>query len=72
MSNNSREQILSAIRGNIPREPVEHPQVPVFRRTDAHLKSAFEKHLQEAGGVAHDIGNPTEAQARLASLHPTT
>jgi L-lactate dehydrogenase complex protein LldG len=71
MPNNSREQILSAIRANIPREPVEHPQIPVFRRVDANLKATFEKHLQEAGGAAHDIENRTVAQAKLASLHPT-
>jgi L-lactate dehydrogenase complex protein LldG len=71
MSNNNREQILSAIRGNIPPERVEHPQIPVFTKPDANLKSVFEKHLQGAGGVAHDIGNQTEAQAKLASLHPT-
>jgi L-lactate dehydrogenase complex protein LldG len=71
MPTNSREQILSAVRASIPRDPVEHPQIPVFRRADTNLKATFEKHLQEAGGVAHDIGNPTEAQARLASLHPT-
>jgi len=71
MSNNSREQILFAIRANVPREPVERPQIPVFRRADAHRKSTFEKHLREAGGAAHDIENPTEALARLASLHPT-
>jgi L-lactate dehydrogenase complex protein LldG len=71
MPNNSRAQILSAIRANIPREPVERPQIPVFRRADAHLKSTFEKHLQEAGGAAHDIENRTEAQAKLAALHPT-
>jgi len=71
MSTNSREQILSAIRAKIPREPVEHPQIRVFRKTDAHLKSTFEKHLQEAGGTAHDIESHIEAQAKLASLHPT-
>ena len=71
MPNNSREQILSGVRANIPREPVERPQIPVFRRADAHLKSTFEKHLQEAGGAAHDVENRTEAQAKLASLHPT-
>jgi L-lactate dehydrogenase complex protein LldG len=71
MLNNSREQILSGVRANIPRDPVEHPEIPVFAKADAHLKSVFEKHLQEAGGAAHDIQNPTEAQARLASLHPT-
>jgi L-lactate dehydrogenase complex protein LldG len=71
MPNDSREQILAAIRANIPREPVEHPQIPLFRRAETHLKSTFEKHLQEAGGAAHDIENRAEAQAKLASLHPT-
>jgi L-lactate dehydrogenase complex protein LldG len=71
MSNNSREQILLAIRANIPRERVEHPEILVFTKPDAHLKSVFEKRLQEAGGAAHDIESRTEAQAKLASLHPT-
>jgi L-lactate dehydrogenase complex protein LldG len=71
MSNTSREQILSAIRANIPPGPVEHPQIPVFRRADDHLKFAFERHLEEAGGAAHNIGNRAEAQAQLAALHPT-
>jgi L-lactate dehydrogenase complex protein LldG len=31
----------------------------------------FEKHLEKAGGAAHDIGTSAEAQAKLASLHPT-
>jgi L-lactate dehydrogenase complex protein LldG len=71
MSNNSREQILSAIRANIPPGPIEHPGIPLFRREDTNLKATFEKHLEKAGGAAHDIGNPAEAQAKLASLHPT-
>jgi L-lactate dehydrogenase complex protein LldG len=71
MPTNSREQILSAIRANIPREPVEHPKIPVFTKPGASLKSVFEKHLQAAGGAAHDVQNGAEAQAKLASLHPT-
>jgi L-lactate dehydrogenase complex protein LldG len=71
MPNNSREQILSAIRANIPREPVEHPTIPAFTRTNTNLESTFEKHLEGAGGAAHDIGDRAEAQAKLASLHPT-
>jgi L-lactate dehydrogenase complex protein LldG len=71
MPSNSREQILSTIRANIPRERVEYPQIPAFRRADGQLKSVFEKHLQGAGGAAHDVQNRTEAQAKLASLHPT-
>jgi L-lactate dehydrogenase complex protein LldG len=70
MSNISREQILSTIRANIPPARVEHPRIPVFRRADTNLKATFERHLEEAGGAAHNIENGTEAQAKLASLHP--
>jgi L-lactate dehydrogenase complex protein LldG len=71
MSNNSRDQILSAIRANVPREAVEHPRIPAFTRADTNLKSTFEEHLQGVGGAAHDIRDKAEAQAKLASLHPT-
>jgi L-lactate dehydrogenase complex protein LldG len=70
-SNNSRAQILSAIRANIPPAPVEHPRIPVFRRANDDLKSVFERHLEKAGGAAYEIGSPAETQAKLASLHPT-
>jgi L-lactate dehydrogenase complex protein LldG len=70
MSHNSREQILAAIRANIPPGPIEHPPIPVFSRADEHLKLVFEEHLEKAGGAAHNIGNRAEAQAKLASLHP--
>jgi len=69
MSNTSREQILSAIRANIPPGRVEHPQIPVFKRADTNLKTTFEKHLPDAGGVAHNIESGTGAQAKLAALH---
>jgi len=71
MLKNSREQILSAIRANIPPEPVEHPRIPVFRSVDTNLKTTFEKDLEKAGGAAHNIGNRAEGQAKVASLHPT-
>jgi L-lactate dehydrogenase complex protein LldG len=70
MSNSSREQILSAIRANIPPGRVEHPQIPVFKKADTNLKATFERHLEEAGGAAHNIESRTDAQAKLASLHP--
>jgi L-lactate dehydrogenase complex protein LldG len=71
MLNNSREQIFAAIRANIPRKPVEHPQIPVFTKPDADPRLVFERHLEEAGGAAYDIRNRAEAQAKIASLHPT-
>jgi hypothetical protein len=70
MSNTSREQILSVIRANIPPQRVEHPQIPAFTRTDTNLKATFERHLEKAGGAAHNTENQAEAQARVASLHP--
>src|SRR6266404_8926527 len=70
MSNNSREDILSAIRNNIPKQKVEHPQIPAFQRPAGPLKAAFEEHLQKAGGAAHDLRSATEAEAKLLALHP--
>jgi len=69
MSNTSREQILSSIRDNIPPRRVEHPQIPAFNRPDVDLKVSFERHLEEAGGAAHEIESRADAKAKLASLH---
>jgi L-lactate dehydrogenase complex protein LldG len=70
MTRNSREAILNAIRDNLPQQRVEHPCIPSFPRPDGSLKLAFEQHLQEAGGSAHDLGNAAEIQTRLSVLHP--
>jgi L-lactate dehydrogenase complex protein LldG len=70
-SKSSREAILSAIRKNLPKQPVEHPRIPIFQPAAGALKPAFERRLQEAGGAAHDIGSWAEAQAKLIALHPT-
>jgi L-lactate dehydrogenase complex protein LldG len=69
-SKSSREVILSAIRENIPRQRIEHPGIPAFQRPARPLKAAFEQHLREAGGTAHDVLSPAEAQAKLMALHP--
>jgi L-lactate dehydrogenase complex protein LldG len=70
MSNDSRERILSNIRANIPPTPVAHPTIPIFHRAETDLKSAFERHLADAGGTAHEIASRQEAAEKLASLHP--
>jgi len=66
----SREVILGAIRSNVPKQQVEHPRIPVFQHADIPLKSAFERLLQQAGGVTHDVGTVAEAEAMLMTLHP--
>jgi L-lactate dehydrogenase complex protein LldG len=70
MSNNSREDILSAIRDNLPKKKVEHPRIPAFGRPAGPLKAAFEEYLKKAGGAAHDLGSVAEAEAKLVALHP--
>jgi L-lactate dehydrogenase complex protein LldG len=65
MSNSSREQILSSIRANLPPKRVEHPPIPVFRRSDVDLKSSFERHLEEAGGAAHEIRKPAGGRGKI-------
>jgi len=69
ISSNSREEILSAIRNNLPKQKVEHPQIPAFQRLAGPLKAAFEEHLKKAGGAAHNLGSPAEAEAKLMGLH---
>ena len=68
----SRETILDAIRNNLPKQRIEHPGVADFPWRGGSLKSAFQQHLEEAGGAAHDIASATEASAKLAALHPKT
>jgi L-lactate dehydrogenase complex protein LldG len=70
MLNNSRDQIFANIRASIPPQRVAHPAIPVFKRTDVDPKSLFERHLEAAGGAAHQIASRAEAQAKLAALHP--
>jgi L-lactate dehydrogenase complex protein LldG len=70
MSNNSCEDILSAIRNNLPKQTVEHPQIPAFQRPAGPLKAAFEEHLREAGGAAHDLGGAADAEGKVMALHP--
>jgi L-lactate dehydrogenase complex protein LldG len=66
----SREVILGAIRSKLPNQQVEHPGIPVFQRIDSPLKPEFEQHLQQAGGIAHDVRTVAEVEATLMTLHP--
>lgn len=66
----SREKILSAIRNNTPQQKVGHPGTAKFEWVGGSLKTAFVQRLEEAGGAAHDIGAPDQADAKLRALHP--
>jgi len=66
----SRQQILNAIRQNTPPLNVQHPGIPVFKWMGGPVKAAFVQRLEEAGGAAHDIATPAEAEAKLKALHP--
>ena len=66
----SREAILERIRRNIPDQKVDHPGIPNFEWIGGSVKAAFIQRLEEAGGAAHDIATPAEAEAKLKVLHP--
>ena len=66
----SREAILDRIRRNSPDQKVEHPGIPNFEWIGGSVKAAFIQRLEEAGGAAHDIATPAEAEAKLKVLHP--
>jgi L-lactate dehydrogenase complex protein LldG len=68
--NISRDVILNAIRYNLPKQQVDHPPIPVFRRPERPLKPEFEQRLREAGGAAYDVRSAAEAEAKLTALHP--
>jgi L-lactate dehydrogenase complex protein LldG len=68
--NSSRATILNAIRANLPKPGIEHPEIPVFQRANRSLKPEFEIHLQKAGGAAHDAASVAEVEAKLMGLHP--
>jgi hypothetical protein len=57
----SRETILNAIRNNLPKQRVERPAIPGFAWRGGPRKAAFERHLQEAGGAAHEVASAAEA-----------
>jgi L-lactate dehydrogenase complex protein LldG len=66
----SREVVLGAIRSNLPKQQVDHPRIPLFQRPAGLLKPEFERHLQQAGGAAYNVGSVSEAEAKLMALHP--
>jgi L-lactate dehydrogenase complex protein LldG len=68
--NNSRDAILQGIRSSLPKNKVEHPQIPAFQTSDRPLQSEFEQHLQQAGGTGHEVGSAAEAEAKLMTLYP--
>ena len=69
-SKTNREIIFNAIRASLPDMKVEHPGIPVFQRTAAHLQQLFEQHLNEAGGAAHDVASAAGVGTLVKALHP--
>lgn len=66
----SRQHILNAVRKNTPSQKVQHPGTPNFNWIGGPIKEAFVRRLEEAGGAAHDIATPAQAEAKLRDLYP--
>jgi L-lactate dehydrogenase complex protein LldG len=69
-SNSSRETILRTIRANVPKVEVAHPGIRAFPPPPGALTERFVRHLEEAGGAAHDVASVTEVDAKIRLLHP--
>jgi L-lactate dehydrogenase complex protein LldG len=67
----SRDTILNAIRGNLPKEAIAHPGIAdLGLQSRGSLKAEFEQRLHEAGAAAHNLESAEAANAKLKALHP--
>ncbi|WP_028295987.1 LutC/YkgG family protein [Olivibacter sitiensis] len=65
-----KEEMLAAIRKNMPKDKVAYPRLPSFEVAGKDLKRTFEESLSKAGGKLFDIANKEEALQLFAELYP--
>lgn len=58
----SKQDILNAVKANLPEEKKAHPAVPCFETGNVDLLSVFKQSLERAGGTWHEVGSLCEAE----------
>lgn len=58
----SLDEILAAIRQNLPAQKVAYPELPYFEKQGTNLKDQFKVNLGLAGGESYDVESIAEAQ----------
>lgn len=68
----SLDEILSAIRQNLPAQKVAYPELPSFEKQGTNLKDQFKVNLGLAGGECYDVESIAEAQEIMLKNLPDT
>ncbi|NIG56856.1 LUD domain-containing protein [Chitinophaga sp. Cy-1792] len=65
MNLNPRDQVMEAVRSNLPSEKVAYPETPAFAKTITVMLPAFEERIREAGATLYKPASLAAAQALL-------
>lgn len=64
----TKDEILLAIKKNLPEEKTEIPEIPDFGRNIPDLLDAFKENLTLAAGTFHEVNDEIEANKLLHTL----
>lgn len=70
MDSNTRNQVLSAVRSQLPQSQVSYPIMPEFPKTITTLLPAFEERINDAGGNIYRPSDLAAAQKMLSQQFP--
>ncbi|GEM63052.1 hypothetical protein SF1_10340 [Sphingobacterium faecium NBRC 15299] len=68
----SLEELLAAIRQNLPAQKVDYPEIPTYEKQGANLKDKFIVNLGLSGGESYDVGSIDEAKEIMQQKLPDT
>ncbi|AIM35337.1 lactate utilization protein C [Sphingobacterium sp. SG20118] len=66
----SLDELLAAIRQNLPDQKVDYPELPTFEKQGTNLKEQFIVNLGLAGGDTYDVSSIAEAQQIMRDTLP--
>jgi L-lactate dehydrogenase complex protein LldG len=58
----NKQDILNAVKANLPKTKKDHPFVPCFEAHNPDLLSVFKQSLERAGGTWHEVDNLGQAK----------
>jgi L-lactate dehydrogenase complex protein LldG len=70
MDSNPCNQILSAVRSQLPTNQIDYPVVPDFPKKITALLPAFEARIKDAGATIYKPGNLSAAQTLIQQQFP--
>ena len=68
----SLEELLAAIRQNLPAQKVDYPTIPTYEKQGTNLKDKFIVNLGLSGGESYEVGSIDEAKEIMRQKLPDT